>query len=42
MVERLGVKAAVRGRGLIWGVAFDGNATLTSQVSQTYFDAGIV
>jgi diaminobutyrate-2-oxoglutarate transaminase len=41
MVKRLGVKAEVRGRGLIYGVAFD-NATLASQVSQACFDAGMV
>ncbi|MFT5934152.1 MAG: diaminobutyrate-2-oxoglutarate transaminase [Hydrogenophaga sp.] len=41
MVKRLSVKAAVRGRGLIWGVAFD-DATLASQVSQACFDAGMV
>ena len=41
MVKRLGVKAEVRGRGLIYGVAFD-DAALASQVSQACFDAGMV
>jgi diaminobutyrate-2-oxoglutarate transaminase len=41
MVRRLGVKAEVRGRGLIYGVAFD-DAALASQVSQACFDAGMV
>jgi diaminobutyrate-2-oxoglutarate transaminase len=41
MVKRLGVKADVRGRGLIYGVAFD-DAALASQVSQACFDAGMV
>jgi diaminobutyrate-2-oxoglutarate transaminase len=41
MVERLGVKAEVRGRGLIYGVAFE-DITLANQVSQACFDAGMV
>jgi diaminobutyrate-2-oxoglutarate transaminase len=41
MVKRLGVKAGVRGRGLIYGVAFE-DAALASQVSQACFDAGMV
>jgi diaminobutyrate-2-oxoglutarate transaminase len=41
MVKRLGVKAEVRGRGLIYGVAFE-DAALASQVSQACFDAGMV
>ena len=41
MVKRLNVKAEVRGRGLIYGVAFE-DATLASQVSQACFDAGMV
>lgn len=41
MVKRLGVKAEVRGRGLIYGVAFD-DAALASQVSQACFDASMV
>jgi diaminobutyrate-2-oxoglutarate transaminase len=41
MVKRLGVKAEVRGRGLIYGVAFE-DAALANQVSQACFDAGMV
>ena len=41
MVKRLGVKAEVRGRGLIYGVAFD-DAALAGQVSQACFEAGMV
>jgi diaminobutyrate-2-oxoglutarate transaminase len=41
MVQRMGVKAEVRGRGLIYGVAFD-DATLADQVSKACFDAGMV
>ncbi|WP_291013560.1 diaminobutyrate--2-oxoglutarate transaminase [Hydrogenophaga sp.] len=36
MVKRLDVTASIRGRGLIWGVAFD-DPTLASQVSQACF-----
>ena len=41
MVKRLGVKAEVRGRGLIYGVAFE-DARLASQVSQACFEAGML
>lgn len=41
MLKRLGVRAEVRGRGLIYGVAFE-DAALASQVSQACFDAGMV
>jgi diaminobutyrate-2-oxoglutarate transaminase len=41
MLKRLGVKAEVRGRGLIYGVAFE-DAALAGQVSQACFDAGMV
>ena len=41
MVKRLDVKAEVRGRGLIVGVAFD-DATIAGEVSQACFDAGMV
>lgn len=41
MVKRLGVRAEVRGRGLIYGIAFE-DAALASQVSQACFEAGMV
>jgi diaminobutyrate-2-oxoglutarate transaminase len=41
MVKRMGVKAEVRGRGLIYGVAFE-DAALADQVSQACFQAGMV
>ncbi len=41
MVQRLGVKAEIRGRGLIYGVAFEDTA-IASQVSQACFKERLI